>query len=123
MIKHETLRVLVRDTFVTAVCLWAVLYAFDAIKPGFASNYISLPRMLVFVVLLAVWSLSLDPMTEPAEAQEDVAREPSVLLFVAYGLIFIATCLALGLSVLLTLGLAFVTLLALWAIRLEWKNI
>ncbi len=119
--KNDTLRVMVRDTFVVAVCLWAILYALDVFKPGFASNYVSLPRLLVVLLALALLSLALDPLTDSVE-KDEVAAEPSLILFAAYAIIFIATCLGLGLSIGLTLGLAFVTLLALWAIRLEWKN-
>lgn len=121
MTRADTTRILVRDTFTVAVCLWAALYALEAMKPGFASNYLSLPRGLLLVLGLAILSLSFDPMTEAPERVSPPA-ESGRWLFAAYTVIFLATCLGLGLSIWLTLMLAFVTLLALWAIRLEWSK-
>lgn len=116
----DTARVLVRDTFVVGVFLWATLHVLELVKPGFASNYISLPLLLIALFALAIVLLALDPAIT---VQEDVQviEEPSLYLFLAYAFVFVGTALAIGLSFWLTLGLAFVTLVALWALNLEWN--
>lgn len=116
-----TLRVLVRDTFVVGVFLWASLQLLEVFKPGIASNYISLPLFLLALFVLAILMLSMDPAMVVQDEAVPV-EEPSRWLFGAYGLVFVGTALAIGLSFWLTLGLAFVTLLALWALSIEWKT-
>jgi len=120
-LSMDTVRVLVRDTFVVGVFLWAVLHIAELLKPGFASNYVSLPLFLLALFVLAIAMLALDPAIVVQDESAPV-EEPSRWLFVAYGLVFVGTALAIGLSFWLTLGLAFVTLLALWALSIEWKN-
>ncbi len=120
-ISMDTVRVFVRDTFVVGVFLWATLHVLELLKPGFASNYVSLPLLLLGLFVLAIAMLALDPAVV-VQGETTVVEEPSRWLFVAYGLVFVGTALAIGLSFWLTLGLAFVTLLALWALSIEWKN-
>lgn len=120
-ISMDTVRVLVRDTFVVGVFLWASLHLLEVVKPGIASHYISLPLFLLALFVLAILMLSMDPAMVVQDEAVPV-EEPSRWLFGAYGLVFVGTALAIGLSFWLTLGLAFVTLLALWALSIEWKN-
>ena len=56
----ETVRVSVRDTFVVGVFLWATLHLLELVKPGFASNYVSLPLFLLVLFILAIAMLAMD---------------------------------------------------------------
>lgn len=112
--RSELLRHILQETLAVGFFVWAFLYVADVIKPGFASNYVSLPGMAALLFVLAIVVASLQPLIpEPAMKQHAL----SWAVFAVMGVLVIVSFLAAGLSLWLTLFLAFVTLFSLWALR------
>lgn len=119
LIRSELARRLLQETVVVGFFLWAFLYVADIVKPGFASNYLSLPKLAVVLFALAIVVAAAQP-----PKQESSSRPPAASwsVFAVLAVLVVVSLLAAGLSVWLTLALAFVTLFSLWALGYGWQD-
>lgn len=119
LIRSELARRLLQETVAVGFFLWAFLYVADIVKPGFASNYLSLPKLAVVLFALAIVVAAAQP-----PKQESSPRPPTASwsIFAVLAVLVVVSLLAAGLSVWLTLALAFVTLFSLWALGYGWQD-
>lgn len=102
------------DTFYAGCALWAVLFVAELIKPGFASNYISLPGFAALIFVLAVVVLASQPEAEAATPPAGGRGEPWYV-YAGFAAVVVAAVSVAGLPLWLTLAMSFVTLMAFWA--------
>jgi hypothetical protein len=108
------LRSLTRDAFLIAVSTWLALFVLEFIKPGIASNYVSLTRGAAALFILALVHVSL-------RQPQDVSTKPSPFTRRDLGALSLVSLLAAAVVAsvmpafdLLTLLVISVTVLAIW---------
>lgn len=111
--KYWFLRKFTRDLFCISTSTWLLLFIMEIIKPGIASNYVSLPHLAVLVFFFAVVALYFQPPRVSPGRFNLSAIEISILTILSIAsAVFLA--FTLQATPILTALIIIVTVLALW---------
>lgn len=107
-------RTVTRDAFTIASTTWLILFVLEFLKPGIATNYVSLTRWAAGLFLLALVHVSLRQSQPDAVASASFSRK-EILALVLVSLVAAAVIASVMPAVnLLTLLVISVTVLTIW---------
>lgn len=104
---------IVKEAFIISFALWCILFVLELVKPGIVSNYLSLANGLFYLFLFGILTLLLEP-TITQLGPKAFGKKDLFWRVICSVLLVITLLLILNASVLLTLFIIFVTLLAFW---------
>ncbi|MBI4121712.1 MAG: hypothetical protein HY461_00110 [Parcubacteria group bacterium] len=108
-------RVLLRDALLTASITWVVLLILEMLKPGLATNYLSLTKFAACLFILAIIYLSFcQPAMPAATAPRPFARRELAMLGVLSVVAAVVLAALMPGGIVLTGLLISVTVLAIW---------
>lgn len=104
------------ELFLLSLGFWVILFILELLKNGLVSNYLSLPHLALLIFVFGVISLSLKPLNEMNDKQEEASiskRKTGVALLLLVLVVSLVIFLVANVSLPLTLLLIFVTVLAI----------
>ena len=110
-----------RDLFVVFAAMWGVLFVMELTKEGIVSNYLPLPHLAVFLVVLGVIAMIFQPVNIDIKPTKFSRSEILILLILSI-IVALLIPLVLDVSSVLTLVLIFVTVLTIWVGTFEMKQ-